>query len=696
MPSVEAEVRMSMLSSTKINTRILALVLLPVAVIVWLSASKLGSAAQQRSVMHDLEVAIEYTNVITPLMAALDTEQQLTNKYIWNDSGSGVSRSKAEMLDAREIALEAQAKFRQFLDRARASLTKYPRMETELKIVETKLDRLKYIRLAADAKKSSSDAYKDRYGGEVIWTTVDILRTRMTLVESISRVVDIAGEDKELGMTANAFFYLMLASSASSILQEKIDTALQQVVDPYNHGQLVVYREKEADFRNLFVKYASEESIKKYNSVFMDNSVITDAEKIYWDAFDTYKTVNETPMVLNSGLSWASISPAVDAGYKALERDVLAELVRVKNEKVARANSTFYQTIILLVVVFVTILCVSFIIASSISKPLKQFVRSFIQLAESKDMGLQADEHGKNELAELGAAFNMLVRSFNEALIGIRTHATSMNAMNIDTADSMNEALQLSSNQLIATDSISVAVNEMTATIQEVSNMAQNTSEAVQKAHEISVSSVKNADRSRELMESLTVELGNTSKVVGVLNDEATQISGVLNVIQGIAEQTNLLALNAAIEAARAGEMGRGFAVVADEVRGLARRTQESTEQIREQVKSLLNGAESATSNMARLQQEGSRSVEIVVETSAAFNVLKGELDSITDMATQIAVATEEQTSVSNEINRRICAVKDDSEQLASHASTTMKLTEAVAHEGQQLQEHIDRFKTKG
>ncbi len=647
--------------------------------------------------MQDLEVAIEYAHIMSPVLSTLATEQKSIGGYIWSSEGdpAQVSRAKNDMLLDREESDKAIEQFLDFVQNNEESLTANPHMAGELEAVKLRLDELRYVRLAADTKKPSSDAYKDVYSSGVIWTTGDVMKIRMVLVQSISRIAEIASADKKLGMISDSLYFLHLAGSASVEVHNYISTAVAQIINVYQYAQLQSYKDREMEYRNMFTKYASDSAMETYHQLMIASGAIGEEDKVFWDIFELHEQVGTKVAELKRGGDWAFAAKEVPIAYKTLIQTVLDELVAIKNDKVSEAETLVRSSILWAAVLIILILAVSYLIAMSISKPLRQLVRSFISLAKNKDMSLHLDDHGKNELADLSNAFNTLVDSFNEALVGIRTHATSMNSTNTQTADAMRKALDLSHSQMCATDSISVAVNEMTASIQEVSNMSQSTSSTVQKAHEVSLASVEEAEKSRGLLEGLTQELGNTAKVIETLNQEANQISGVLNVIQSIAEQTNLLALNAAIEAARAGESGRGFAVVADEVRGLAKRTQESTEQIRDQVSSLLSGANSATTNMTKLQEEGTQAVEIVMGTVEEFNVLKKDLDVITEKATQIAVASEEQTSVSNEINQRICAIKDDSEQLAEYASTTMSMTELVEDEGRQLQEHIDRFKTE-
>jgi methyl-accepting chemotaxis protein len=308
-------------------------------------------------------------------------------------------------------------------------------------------------------------------------------------------------------------------------------------------------------------------------------------------------------------------------------------------------------------------------------------------------MSFRLTAKGRNEITALGEAFNQLIESFDEALVGVRQQSKTMGETTEQVAGAMQLSLNLSARQQESTDSISVATNEMTTTIQEVSNMAQQTSTAVQTAHTVSLDSARCVDSSRELMVKLTEELGDTSQQVENLNSEAAQIGNILNVIRDISEQTNLLALNAAIEAARAGEKGRGFAVVADEVRNLATRTQDSTKQIQQQIESLFVGASAATEKMKALKEEGSNAADLVLKSSASFEELKQELDKVLDMATYIATATEEQTLVSNDINKRTVEMRDDSSDLASQASKTMQMTELLKKDGSTLQGYVDRFK---
>ena len=236
------------------------------------------------------------------------------------------------------------------------------------------------------------------------------------------------------------------------------------------------------------------------------------------------------------------------------------------------------------------------------------------------------------------------------------------------------------------TDLVATAVHEMGLTVQEIARNANSAAHATRDALQASQLASQNVRDSCSHIEGMASDIGSAATAVGQLAAQVASIDQVLAVIRGISEQTNLLALNAAIEAARAGEMGRGFAVVADEVRTLAGRTQGSTDEIQQMIARLKKGAEDAVASMRTGQSATATGVEASQQTSQSLQTIATRIEEISDMNQQAATATEEQSSVTEEINRNVQGISDlanstssDIQRCASSCLTLRQLSEDLA-----------------
>lgn len=219
------------------------------------------------------------------------------------------------------------------------------------------------------------------------------------------------------------------------------------------------------------------------------------------------------------------------------------------------------------------------------------------------------------------------------------------------------------------TDMVATAVHEMGLTVQEIARNAVSAASASEGARSEAQEAGVIVSTSSTHIEQMADEIGNAANSVTELASQIATIDKVLAVIHGISKQTNLLALNAAIEAARAGELGRGFAVVADEVRTLAGRTQTSTDEIQQMIQALKQGADAAVASMGKGQAATGTGVEASQQTNQLLAGISSQIEHISDMNQQVATATEEQSSVTEEINRTVQGIAD----LANSTSTDVQ-----------------------
>ncbi|WP_227715820.1 MULTISPECIES: methyl-accepting chemotaxis protein [unclassified Marinobacter] len=298
-----------------------------------------------------------------------------------------------------------------------------------------------------------------------------------------------------------------------------------------------------------------------------------------------------------------------------------------------------------------------------------------------------------DEIGDFIGAVNTFLETLEETISRIVTASRRLTGESESLAGITARTTANSEQQRDQITQVSAAMQEMVSTSEEIASNTSDTDESARKASSLADSGQETVGSAIRAVTNLANQVEKGSTRIQQLENESAEIGNVLAVIQSIAEQTNLLALNAAIEAARAGEAGRGFAVVADEVRGLARRVQESTVDIERIVSQLQSGAAGAVVDMSKAKQMAEEASEEASKSGEALTDILAAVNSIVEMTTQIASATEQQRATAAEMTQNVEISSGAIEELAGDISQVNQSSRSLADMADELNTLVRRFR---
>ncbi|NLQ17673.1 methyl-accepting chemotaxis protein [Marinomonas sp. M1K-6] len=364
-----------------------------------------------------------------------------------------------------------------------------------------------------------------------------------------------------------------------------------------------------------------------------------------------------------------------------------------KSELMAPVYKVLVRQMVTALLLLAGFICFLYWLFKVLFSDLNRVSKALQDISKGKgDLRARIEVKRDDEIGALAQGFNDFVGHMHGVVERLKVLSKDVADEAQKVSNSSTQSASRVATQQLEIDMVASAVTEMAAATHEIAGNAEQTAKAAGHSVELGNKGSTQVQKSRKSTYELANEVSLATEQISALDHHAQQISGILSTITGIAEQTNLLALNAAIEAARAGEHGRGFAVVADEVRTLSQRTHSSTEEIQKMIELLQEQTSKAVTSMQNSSAKAQTSVADADAATESLEEIANAIISISDMATQIATAAEEQTAVTNEISQNSETIRQVAADLADESKTGVEQSKRLSQLAKQVDTVVDQF----